>query len=60
MFKIQCADCGTETSMSLAEAAYDGPFRCWKCKGVFVIKIENGKLKSCKSISEQEFEKYIE
>jgi hypothetical protein len=46
--------------MSLAEATYNGPFRCWKCKGVFVIKIENEELKYCKAISEQELENYIE
>lgn len=59
MFAMQCSECGAETSMSLAEATYDGPFRCWKCKGAFVITIENEKLKYCKAISEQEFEKYI-
>ena len=60
MFTIQCAGCGAETSMSLADATYNGPFRCWKCKGAFVIKIENKELKSCEAISEQELEKYIE
>ena len=60
MFTIQCAGCGAETSMSLAEATYNGPFRCWKCKGAFEIKIENEELKYCKAISEQELEKYIE
>ena len=60
MFTIQCAGCGAETRMSLVEAIYNGPFRCWKCKGAFEIKIENEELKSCKVISEQELEKYIE
>lgn len=60
MFTIQCAGCGAETSMSLAEVTYNGPFCCWKCKGAFVITIENEELKSCEAISEQELEKYIE
>ena len=60
MFTIKCASCGAETSMSLDEPIYNGPFRCWKCKAAFEIKIENEELKSCKAISEQEFEKYIE
>jgi len=60
MFTIQCAGCGAETSISLVEASYNGPFRCWKCKGAFEIKIENEELKSCKAISEQELEKYTE
>jgi len=60
MFTIQCAGCGAETRMSLVEATYNGPFLCWKCKGAFEIKIENEELKSCKVISEQELEKYIE
>ena len=60
MFTIQCAGCGAETSMSLEESTYNGPFRCWKCKGAFIITIENEELKSCEAISEEEFEKYIE
>jgi len=60
MFTIQCAGCGAEASMSLAEATYNGPFRCWKCKGAFVITIENEELRACKPISEEELEKYVE
>jgi hypothetical protein len=60
MFTIQCAGCGAETNMLLDDVTYNGPFRCWKCKGAFVIKIENKELKSCEAISEQEHEKYIE
>ena len=59
MFVLECASCGAETRMSLDDATYNGPFRCWKCKGAFVIKIENEELASCEAISEEEFEKYL-
>jgi len=60
MVTVQCAGCGAETRMSLDETAYHGPFRCWKCKGAFIINIENEELKSCTPISEEELEKYSE
>ena len=56
MFTIQCAGCGAETRMSLIEATYNGPFRCWKCRALFRIRIEDEELQSCKPLSEEEFE----
>jgi hypothetical protein len=60
MFTIECPSCSAKATISLAESVYEGPYRCWKCKGAFVITIENEELKYCKPISEGEFEKYIE
>lgn len=58
MFNIQCPRCGTETSLSLTESLYEGPYRCWKCGGLFLIRIEDRELKSYKPLSEEELEKY--
>jgi len=60
MFVIKCPKCGTNTGFSLSEPTYEGPFRCWKCRGTFMLTVENGKINSCKNISEEGFEKYIE
>lgn len=57
MFTIECPKCGTKSDFSFILPIYEGPFRCWKCRGTFIITIENEKLKSCKPISEEEFEK---
>jgi len=55
--KIKCAACNTEGSISLSDAIYEGPYRCWKCRGLFTIRMEDNVLKSCEPLSEEEFEK---
>lgn len=60
MFVMQCPECGVSTSISLAELTYEGPFRCWKCKAPFLVRIEDEDLKSCKPISEEELQQYID
>jgi len=57
MMKIKCPKCDTEGSLSLVEPAYEGPYRCWKCRELFLIKIEGNELKSCEPLSQEEFEK---
>ncbi len=56
LFKIDCPKCGTEGSFSLADPRYEGPYRCWKCRELYTILIEDGELKSFKSLSQEEFE----
>ena len=58
--KIKCAKCGTEGSLSLSDPSYQGPYRCWKCRELFTIKLENNELKSCEPLSQEEFEKHQE
>jgi hypothetical protein len=57
MIIIKCPNCGTESSMSLTQMVFEGPYRCWKCKETFLIKIVNNKLESCEPLSQEEFEK---
>jgi transposase-like protein len=56
MIKIKCPKCGTESSMSLSQPTYEGPYRCWKCKENFLIKIVGNNLESCEPLSQEEFE----
>ena len=58
--KIKCAKCGIEGSLSLSESSYQGPYRCWKCRELFTIRMENNELKSCEPLSQEEFEKQQE
>ena len=58
--KIKCAKCGTEGSLSLSDPSYQGPYRCWKCRELFTIKLENNELKSCELLSQEEFDRQQE
>lgn len=58
--KIKCTKCGTEGSLSLSDPSYQGPYRCWKCRELFTIKMENNELKSCEPLSQEEFEEQQE
>jgi len=60
MITIKCPKCGTEGSLSLVEPTYEGPYRCWKCRELFSIKIEGNELKSCEPLSQEEFERIQE
>ncbi|MFC1937466.1 hypothetical protein ACFLWY_02760 [Chloroflexota bacterium] len=60
MMKIKCPECGVEGSLSLADVIYEGPYRCWKCRALFSIRIENDELKSCEPLSEEEFNRQQE
>ena len=53
ILKIKCAECGTEGSLSLTDPVYQGPYRCWKCRALFNIKIENNELKTCEPLTEE-------
>lgn len=51
---IRCPECGGETKLSLQESSYRGPYRCWKCRGSFIVKIESGKLVTAEAIPTEE------
>lgn len=54
--KIKCHNCETESSLSLIEPNYRGPFRCWKCRSVFMIEMANSEVISWERMSEEEFD----
>jgi len=60
LIKIKCPKCNIEGSLSLVEPNYQGPYRCWKCRELFTLKLENNELKSCEPLSQAEFEKQQE
>ncbi len=52
MITIKCPSCGTEGSQSLLEPTYQGPYRCWKCRELFSIRIENNEVTAWEPITE--------
>jgi hypothetical protein len=58
--KIKCPQCGIEGSMSLLDAKYEGPYKCWKCRALFKICLIDGELKSCEPLTEDEFDRLRE
>lgn len=60
LVKIKCPECDTEGTISLVEPSYQGPYRCWKCRQLFTIKLEDNELKSCQPLSQEEFDKFKE
>ncbi len=60
LVKIKCPKCDTEGTLSLVESSYQGPYRCWKCRELFTIKLENNELKSCEPLSPEEYVKQQE
>ena len=60
MIKIKCPECGIEGSMSLLESSYEGPYKCWKCRALFTIRLKNNQLESCEPLSQEDFEKQQE
>ena len=60
IFKISCPKCGTEGGFSLSDLRYEGPYRCWKCRELYTILVENNELKSCQPLGQEEFEKQQE
>ena len=60
MFNIKCPACGIDGSMSLIDAGYSGPYRCWKCHALFTVEIKDHALISYKPLSEEELKRQQE
>jgi len=60
LIKFKCPKCNSDNNYSLADSNYQGPYRCWKCRELFMISIEDTKLKSCEPITQEEFDRQQE
>ena len=60
LMTIKCPDCATDGTISFLERDYSGPYKCWKCHGLFEIAIRDGQLTSCQPLSEEELQKIQE
>ena len=60
LVKIKCPECATEGTISLLEASYEGPYKCWKCRQLFYVTLKNSAMQSHRLLSQEEFEKIQE
>lgn len=60
LIKFKCPKCDIESSLSLADANFQGAYRCWKCHELFTIKIEGNELKSYQPLTQEEFDRQKE
>jgi phage FluMu protein Com len=58
--KIKCPKCNTEGTFSISDAVYDGPYKCWKCRELLKIRMENGQLISVMPLDANEAAKLEE
>jgi len=57
---IRCPECGISGNISLSQSIYEGPYRCWKCRKVFMVRVEKDELKLCTPLSEEDFQQWQE
>lgn len=50
--KLSCLACGHLMTLGDAYADYQGEVRCWGCRSVLEVSLEDGRLKSMKSQTE--------
>jgi len=60
LVKIKCPKCDSEGTISLLETDYNGPYRCWKCRELFFIILEDNELRSCEPLSDESLKKMQE
>ena len=60
LVKIKCCKCDSEGTISLLEKDYQGPYRCWKCRKLFYIRLENNELVHNKPLSDHDYQKMKE
>ncbi len=54
---IKCPACNSDSSFFIVKDSFQGPFRCWKCKALFTVKVRNGDLELCEPLSQEDFDK---
>ena len=50
LVNITCPKCNTSGGFSITDAYYIGPYKCWKCRAVLKINLENNRLVSCEAM----------
>lgn len=49
--KINCPACGHSIELDDAYDDYEGQIRCWVCRKVFEVKIEDGCVKAARDLN---------
>jgi transposase-like protein len=54
---IKCPACNSDSSFFIAKDIFQGPFKCWKCKAFYTVKVQNSELKKCDPLTQEDFDK---
>ena len=54
--QIICPSCQSMGQFSVVGGNYKGPYRCWKCRALCAVEIENDRTISCQPMAENELE----
>jgi hypothetical protein len=54
---VKCPACSSDSSFFIAKTVFQGPFRCWKCKALFNLKVKNGEIQLLEPLSQEAFDK---
>ncbi len=55
--EVKCPACNTDSSFFVVKDVFQGPFRCWKCKALFTLKVRDGNVEVCEPLSQEDFDK---
>ncbi len=54
---VKCSACNSDSSFFVAKNIFQGPFKCWKCKALFTLKVRNGEIEVFEPLSQEDFDK---
>jgi hypothetical protein len=55
--KITCPSCKTLGQFAVEGGNFEGPYRCWKCRALYILDMVNSEVVSLQPLTEVEFEK---
>lgn len=53
MLAVECPECSVKGSIFLCQPVYEGPYRCWKCRSLFTVEIENNESGSAPPLAKR-------
>ena len=54
---VKCPSCAADSSFFLAKTNFVGPFRCWKCRALYTVKVDDGELEKCEPLTQEAHDK---
>ncbi len=55
--EVKCPACNADSSFFVVKNVFQGPFRCWKCKALFTLKVKDKEIQSCEPLNQEAFDK---
>ena len=53
--KIMCPSCKTMGQFSVEGGSFKGPYRCWKCRTLYILDMANSEVISLQPLTDEEF-----